>query len=201
MTSKVALMLTVSFVIFIFLTLVLWPSTYKDTIPRNEWESKYKNIEMREIDRKIMILTVMGEAANQDDIGRAAVAAVILNRALHGGFGGHRPKDVCLYKIRRRTKSGRMVTTWQFEPWMHKNIRKWLLTAGQNHYLYDHIGQIVDKVYDGSIPDPTGGALYFYNEEIVRRRLMKKGVRRRKPDFDTVGSTSITIGQHKFIRP
>lgn len=143
----------------------------------------------------------MGEAANQSDIGRAAVAAVILNRALDGRFGGRHPKDVCLHKIRRSTKSGKWVTTWQFEPWMHKNVRRWLVTTGQNHYLYDHIGQIVDNVYNGTIPDPTGGALYFYNEAIVRRRLAAKGMSRRKPVFDTADAKSVTIGDHKFIIP
>jgi hypothetical protein len=55
-------------------------------------------------DRDLAIRTVVGEAADQGQVGMNAVASVIRNRAVNGGYGGNTP-------------SGVVLAPNQFEPW------------------------------------------------------------------------------------
>jgi len=127
-------------------------------------------------DRDYSIRTMLGEAADQPDNGKAAVAHVIMNRARDGGFGGTSPADVVLAPD-------------QFEPWQTR--RRELLGYSPDSPDYRKAGQIFDDVVGGKIPDPTGGAIHFLNEDIVRQR--RGGL---LPDWAKGASTR--IGGHTF---
>lgn len=159
---------------------------------------RYAGVPWSDGDRHYTILTVIGEAARQPDAGRAAVAAVILNRALDGRFGGRRPKQVVLHRWKKR-KGGRVVTVFEFEPWMHAARRRWLVSLDRRSALYQGVARIVDGVRSGRIADPTGGALYFYNPDIVRKRRKRAGEASPAPGFAR-GRHLVRIGDHVFVR-
>jgi hypothetical protein len=106
-------------------------------------------------DRDVLIRTVYGEANNQPDDGKAAVAHVVLNRMAAGKFGGAGLQDVVYAKN-------------QFEPWMTRadELRKLSVDSPQ----YKSAASVVDKVLLGQAPDPTNGATYFLNPDTVRAR-------------------------------
>jgi spore germination cell wall hydrolase CwlJ-like protein len=105
-------------------------------------------------DRDLMIRTILGEAGNQGPQGQAAVAHVILNRTAAGSYGKS-PSDVVLAPS-------------QFEPWTTRS--KELMAINPNSAAYQNAGDIVDMAQSGDIPDPTGGATHFLQENIVRQR-------------------------------
>lgn len=105
-------------------------------------------------DRDMMVRTVIGEAAGQPDEGQAAVAHVILNRSQNPQWGGS-PSQVVLAPN-------------QFEPWSTRS--KQLMAIDPNSPEYQHAAQIVDGAVAGEIPDPTNGATYFLNPDIVKAR-------------------------------
>jgi hypothetical protein len=104
-------------------------------------------------DRDLLIRTVIGEAGNQDDAGKSAVANVILNRVKAGNYG----KDV----------KNVVLAPKQFEPWQTK--RGELLAIRPDSPEYQKASQIVDAVLAGG-EDPTRGAVNFLNPEIVKAR-------------------------------
>jgi hypothetical protein len=106
-------------------------------------------------DRDYSIRTILGEAADQPDNGVAAVAHVIMNRAKDGGFGGSSPASVVL-------------APGQFEPWQSRTRE--LLSYSPQSPSYVRAARIFDSVVHGDTPDPTNGATYFLNPEIVRAR-------------------------------
>lgn len=105
-------------------------------------------------DRDLMIRTIIGEAGNQGPQGQAAVAHVILNRMAAGAYG-KTPADVVLAPN-------------QFEPWSTR--RSELLAIKPTSPAYQQASDIVDMVNSGEVPDPTGGATHFLQENIVRQR-------------------------------
>lgn len=105
-------------------------------------------------DRDYAIRTMIGEAANQGDEGLAAVAHVIMNRARSGGYGGSTPREVVLARN-------------QFEPWSTR--RDELLGYAPEDPAYQRAAAVFDKVAGGE-KDPTDGATYFLNEDVVRQR-------------------------------
>jgi conjugal transfer mating pair stabilization protein TraG len=60
--------------------------------------------EVDPVERDFLIRTIIGEAANQPDMGKAAVAHVVLNRVNDGGFQGDNIQQV-------------VTAPKQFEPW------------------------------------------------------------------------------------
>ena len=111
-------------------------------------------------DKDYLIRTVIGEAGNQPPIGQAAVAHVILNR-LNAGNYGKNAKDVVLAPS-------------QFEPWSTRGRE--LRGIPNTAPIYGDIGNIVDKVVAGEIPDPTGGATHFANVKTVQDRGNNKAM-------------------------
>lgn len=105
-------------------------------------------------DRDLMIRTIIGEAGNQSPMGQAAVAHVIANRVAAGTYG-KTPSDVVLAPS-------------QFEPWQTRKNE--LLGINPKSAAYQNIGDIVDMAHSGDIPDPTGGATHFLQENVVRQR-------------------------------
>jgi hypothetical protein len=114
-------------------------------------------MELDPITRDHLIRTVMSEAGDQSDQGKAAVAHVILNRYKSGQFGDsimhilHAPK--------------------QFEPWsLSPSSKNYPMRHDASSKEYKQAGAIVDDALAGDSQDPTGGATHFLQEDIVRKR-------------------------------
>ena len=105
-------------------------------------------------DRDYLIRTIVFEAADEPDEGKAAVAYVILNRKRSGRWGDN-IKDV-------------VTRPWQFEPWMTR--RREMEKFAQDDARYQSAARIADAVLTGEMPDPTAGATHFLNPTIVRQR-------------------------------
>lgn len=106
----------------------------------------------------MLIKTVAAEAGNQPPLGQAAVAHVILNRVASGQYGQGVPGVVT-----EPVKPGSQYK--QFSVWNPPGLPESSATARNldpRSPQYAQIGDLVDKVYSGVIPDPTGGALHYY---------------------------------------
>ena len=101
-------------------------------------------------DRDTLIRTVVGEAAGENDQGMEAVAHVIKNRTAD--------------KRWPRTASEVALQPSQFSAWnAQSNGGNSLARAAQpNDQAYRRAAQAVDRVFDGTSQDPTGGAVYYY---------------------------------------
>ena len=97
--------------------------------------------------------TLIGEAGQEPDLGKAGVAAVILNRLQSGKWGDNVAKVVLAPK---------QFTTWQDRP-------AELAAISPSSRAYQEAYNIVQGVAGGDIPDPTNGALNYANVDAVRR--------------------------------
>jgi spore germination cell wall hydrolase CwlJ-like protein len=104
--------------------------------------------------RDYLIRTMVFEALGETEIGKAAIAYVILNRKRNGSWGD-RIRDVVTYPN-------------QFEPWMTRKDEIEKLSPNDPRYL--DAAKIADGVLAGLIPDPTAGATHFLNPVVVRQR-------------------------------
>jgi spore germination cell wall hydrolase CwlJ-like protein len=98
--------------------------------------------------RDLLIRTVYGEAGNQPDEGKAAVAAVVKNRVDSGRYGDSIPAIVLARN--------------QFEPWQRPDARSKMLSLAPDDPHYQSIGSIVDGIFSGQSQDPTNGATHFF---------------------------------------
>jgi spore germination cell wall hydrolase CwlJ-like protein len=105
-------------------------------------------------DRDLMIRTIIGEAGNQGPQGQAAVANVIMNRVAAGRYG--------------KTAADVVLAPSAFEPWATR--RNELLGYKPDSAAYKNVGDIVDMVASGDIPDQTSGATHFLQKETVLQR-------------------------------
>lgn len=134
-------------------------------------------------DRDALIRTVYGEAGNESPLGQQAVASVIRNRAIDGGYGGDTPSAV----VRAPN---------QFEPWNGGPARDRMLALSPNDPKYQAISKVVDAAYgtDGRAPeDPTEGMTHFYSP------AGQAALGRKAPAW--AGGESVTIGGHVFNSP
>jgi hypothetical protein len=132
--------------------------------------------------REIIIRTIMGEAANEGPQGWAAVGHVIKNRTSDPRW----PQDPASVALQPQ----------QFSAWNDGHggndlVRKY----GPETPLFQKIGAVVDQVWSGDAPDPTGGATHYYAPA-----GMPGG---REPRwFDNItkerGDDPVTIGGHIF---
>jgi hypothetical protein len=111
--------------------------------------------EIDPVERDFLIRTIIGEAANQPDMGKAAVAHVVLNRVNDGGFQGDNIQQV-------------VTAPKQFEPWGTRAAQ--LKAIPPTSPQYQDAAAIADGVLAGMIPDPTGGATHFANVKTVAQR-------------------------------
>ena len=129
-------------------------------------------------DRDYIIRTIVFEASGEEEVGKAAVAHVILNR-LRTGRWGDTVKDVVTHP-------------WQFEPWMTK--KRQIQSLSPTDPRYRDAARIADGVLSGASLDPTAGATHFLNPAIVRER--RGGT---LPGWaQGVGQP---IGNHTFFKP
>jgi spore germination cell wall hydrolase CwlJ-like protein len=104
--------------------------------------------------RDYLIRTLVFEAAEEPDEGKAAVVHVILNRMRSKRWGDNVQEVV--------------TEPWQFEPWMTRRNEIKRLSVDDPRYL--DAARITDGVLSGVLPDATEGATHFLNPEIVRKR-------------------------------
>ncbi len=130
-------------------------------------------------DLDLVTRTVMGEAGNQGDSGKAAVAHVIMNRLNAGNYG--------------KTASDVVLAPHQFEPWQTRSRE--LLNYSPDDPRYQQASKIVQGVVNGDIDDPTNGATHFLNPEIVKQR--NNGALPRWAQGEPVAK----IGAHNFYTP
>lgn len=131
--------------------------------------------------------TLLSEAG-ADPMSQAAVAHVIRNRALSGGFG--------------EGVEGVITKPYAFEPWLHAG------TGRQNDPLahdprspaYQQALKIIDAVAAGEIPDPTKGATHFYSPS-AQRMLASTDNRQLVPSWATKEAYKTTIGGQEFYTP
>lgn len=134
-----------------------------------------QRLEVSPLDRDLLIRTVIGEAGNQDDLGKAAVANVVMNRLRAGNYG----KDVKNVVLAKN----------QFEPWQTKAGE--LFAIKPDSPEYQKAAGIVDSVLAGG-EDPTKGAVNFLNPDIVKQRTGGK-----LPSW--AQGEGQRIGQHVFF--
>ena len=111
-------------------------------------------------ERDLLIKTTYGEASGEPPLGQAAIVHTILNRVADGGYGNGISGVVLAPAAGVNPKFG----YHEFSPWnppgKEGNIKAQNLSPSDPNYA--RIGDIVDKVYSGAIPDPTGGATHYY---------------------------------------
>lgn len=136
-------------------------------------------------DRAVDLLarTIIGEAGNQDDVGKAAVAHVVKNRLASGRYG--------------KTIDDVLFAPKQFEPW---NTRKGeLMGYGPQTKGFDEAQVLARMVLDGKLDDPTGGATHFANVDTVRQRRNNKALN--WIDQMSQNGSAMKIGAHTFGSP
>jgi spore germination cell wall hydrolase CwlJ-like protein len=129
-------------------------------------------------DRDYLIRTIAFEASGETEVGKVAVAHVILNRKKSGRWGDNIKAVV--------THPG------QFEPWTTRQREIEELSPDDPRYRSAAI--IADGVLSGQTPDPTAGATHFLNPTIVRERC--DGA---LPSW--AAGEGLTIGNHTFYFP
>jgi spore germination cell wall hydrolase CwlJ-like protein len=105
-------------------------------------------------ERDYLTRTVAFEASGETEVGKVAVAYVVLNRKKSGRWGDNIKAVV--------TSPG------QFEPWMTR--RREIEGLSAKDPRYQGAATIADAVLSGQTPDPTAGATHFLNPIIVRAR-------------------------------
>jgi hypothetical protein len=129
-------------------------------------------------ERDYLIRTMAFEAQGEPDVGKAAVARVILNRKKSHRWGDT-VKDV-------------VMKPWQFEPWMTR--RKEIEKLSPDDPRYRKAGRIADAVLAGAISDATAGATHFLNPTLVRQRRGGS-----LPSW--ARGEGVSIGRHTFYSP
>lgn len=107
-----------------------------------------------EKDRDILARTLWGGARGEGTAGQIAVAWTIKNRVIDGktsSWWGECYAGVCQ-------------KPWQFSCW-NKTDQKYQFLIGVKQIPFRELAQCriaADKVIDGAVPDPTGGATHNY---------------------------------------
>lgn len=123
-------------------------------------------------ERDAVVRTMVTEGGNQGPEGLQAVANVIRNRAINGGFPGG------------NTAGGVVAGPHQFEGYARNG------SVDPNSPAYAQAGAALDRAYTGD--DPTRGAVNFINPDLQRR------LGRQIPNW-AQGPPSSTVGAHQFF--
>ncbi|MEE4207949.1 MAG: cell wall hydrolase [Parvularcula sp.] len=130
----------------------------------------------REREAILTALTLWGEARGEDELGRKAVASVIVNRTNDRRWG-NLFEDVVMQK-------------WQFEPWNEGTAaRRKLEAVTIDDRTFQQVLRIAEKAVDGVLEDVTNGADHFFATWMT-------GV----PTWAAKAVASLTIGRHRFLR-
>lgn len=145
---------------------------------------------LNETERDLIVRTILAEAGNEPDKGKAAVAHAILNRMKAGAFG--------------EGVHGVLFKPNAFEPWgLSMSDKNHPHAINPNTKAYKQTSALLDDVIGGHVADPTGGATHFLNEDVVKKRRggtlppWAKGEGQRignhtfhKPDSDTLAMSA-----------
>lgn len=134
-------------------------------------------------DRQRMIATILGEAGNEPQLGKDAVASVIRTRAVDGSYGGNTPSAV-------------VTAPNQFEPWNTAEGRQRMALAAADPRQAAAADAAIASAYGegGKAPeDPTEGMTHFYSPG------GQAALGRKAPAW--AGGESVTIGGHVFNSP
>jgi hypothetical protein len=130
-------------------------------------------------DRDALIRMGVSEAGGEPTTGQAAVLHVALNR-LNSGYGG------------AKSLSQVVNAPGQFEGMTSNRAN-----LSSSDPQYQRMGQLVDQVTSGQVPDPTGGAVNFYNPVLNARLAAHNGDRSAVASFDD--GKGQRIGNHVFF--
>jgi hypothetical protein len=108
------------------------------------------DLSQRDLD--LITRTVIGEAGQEPDLGKAAVAAVVLNRMKQNNAS-----DAASIVL-----APKQFTTWSDRPGE-------LAAISPRSQAYQSAYNIVKNVAGGNIPDPTSGALNYANVDAVKK--------------------------------
>lgn len=140
-----------------------------------------RNLSFSAEDRDAIARITVAEAANQGDSGFTGVIHTIINRLLDGRFGG--------------TVTDIIDAPRQFEP-AHK-AGGWRNLPKADASQTARVNTIINLALAGHVLDPSRGALYFQNPEVVAAREKQGRVSRGLTHFG--GKTpSAVIGEHAF---
>lgn len=118
--------------------LAISPNVVRATVPFTD----------RDLD--LLTRTMLGEAAGEGPTGLAAVAHVVVNRAIDGGFGGSGIESVVMapkqFSAWNAGAGGNTPSKWDPNSSAYQNARQVALTVLQGHNV-----------------DPTGGATHYYS--------------------------------------
>lgn len=126
---------------------------------------------MTPAERDLLTRTVLGEAGGEPDDGKAAVAAVAINRLLSGKFG--------------KSMADVVLQPNAFEAWSHPHK---LMAYAPNDPAYSDAANAVAMAEAGY--DPTGGATMFLNPELQTQ------MGRKQPKW--AAGEGQRIGRHVF---
>lgn len=110
-------------------------------------------------DRDIGILTMLGEAGGEGDVGLAAVAHVLKNRSLDKRWGG---------SISKVALAPKQFSTWNSGAGGNGPTRL------RGSAAYERAGQVYDAVMNGLTTDITNGATHYYSPAGMKQ-LVKNG--------------------------
>lgn len=105
----------------------------------------------KSIDCRYLVQALYHEARGESDKGVIAVAYVILNRANHKNWPS--------------TIKGVITQPWQFSYRMEDNFQKGFTDKKQHRRM----AIIAQKVLDGELKNPIGGAVYYHHQRILPR--------------------------------
>lgn len=140
-------------------------------------------------DRDIAIRTIIGEAANEGELGQAAVAHVLVNRTSDGRW----PTSIAGVALQKKQFSA-----WNSGPGGNDLVRKY----GPGDALYEKVGKVFDIVASGKHVDPTNGATHYYSPGGMKALVAAGSQANLVPTWakNTEGESggSVTIGGHIF---
>lgn len=164
------------------------------------------NIPLTASERDLLIKTVYLEATKPGQkhldstaahLDQAGIAHVVRNRM-------ESPES---FREKEKTVTGIIKAENAFEPWLshkRKDTNKRLGDLRKSTDTYEDIGEVVDGVFKGTIPDVTGGATFFANAGVVAQRVEHKNAKRghkkhHLPEFmRQYQGSEVTIGQHTY---
>lgn len=132
--------------------------------------------------REAITRVAFAEAGNQGDSGLAAVVYTIINRVQDGRWGA--------------TVEAVVNARGQFEPVMRVG-GDWGRLPPSTVAQRARVGTILNLAIEGRLPDPTNGARYFQNPQIVADRATRGEVSEGLVNFGGTGPSAV-IGAHSF---
>ena len=127
----------------------------------------------------IATLTVLMEAGGEPRSGKLGVAYVLINRVKAG-----------------RSMSDVILDPWDFSCWNTDSPTRMNLDKADDDLYAECLSCVLAAMY-GLSSDPTGGAYFYLNKEVV---IATAGKLPGWWDSDTVHDSEVTIGRHSFRR-